>query len=145
MARGNALDTAPFDGFVGYFPWAPVTDGTPRGFGRLTGQRHDLTPLLGTEEGWSTWAWGIVEALGHRLRLTLQPVSPPATYGETAGVQAAGHFSGVVASGQLQDELGSTAIVLGRFVGTGQGKDLSTLAFRQGNGGRFGARHTGLL
>src|SRR5215813_11155245 len=70
MALGNARDNAPFDGFIGQLAWGPVADRTLRVGGSLTGQGHDLTPLLRTDRGprraETARHVGCIEALGQQ-------------------------------------------------------------------------------
>jgi len=51
MALGNGRDNAAFDGFGSHFAWGPMTDGALCVSRGLTGERHNLAPLLDCEGG----------------------------------------------------------------------------------------------
>src|SRR2546425_1790711 len=100
MALGDGLDNAACDGFRRHLARRPMTDGAPGRLGGLTGQRDDLTPLLGTQGGGSARPLGVLEALEHRTVLTLEPVSSPSPDRLAGGAQVARHRWGVESFGQ---------------------------------------------
>src|SRR5262252_3854460 len=130
MALGNGGDNAPFDGFVSQLTWSPVADGAPRVSGGLTGQGHDLAPLLDTEGGWCPGTRGILQPFEHGTIATRQPVAAPAPHRQATGLQATSNFLGVMPVREVQNNLGTKTEVLGRFMGTGEGEQLLAFVLR---------------
>src|SRR5688500_5407764 len=121
MALGNSLDKAPFDGLVGELSRGPVTDGAPRDLRWLASDSHDLTPLLSAKGGRRPRAWGILQALQRGAVETLKPVSTPSSDGQAASAQGVSDLTGIVAIGELQNDLGSETHMWRRFMGASQG------------------------
>ena len=120
MALGNGLDNASHDGFIRDLAGRPMTDRSPRALRGLTGNGHDLTPLLGAKGGGGTGTWIVLQALKHGAFGPLQPVSPPASDRQAAGAQGVGDITSIVAIGELQNDLGSETDVLRRLMGAGE-------------------------
>src|SRR5262249_15881181 len=118
-----------------------MADGTTRRLGRLTGQSHDLAPLLGIKGGGGAWAPRPLQTSRSRLAWACQPVSAPKTHRSPAGPQTASHLGSVMTIGQQEDNLGTETIVLRCCMGTNQPMQFLAFSLREGHSRWLGTRH----
>src|SRR5262245_48554167 len=105
MARRDRGHEATFDGFVSQLARCPVADGAPRVGRGLTGQRHNLAPLLDAERHGCPWARSILEPFWHRTSGPRQPVATPAPDREATGPQEPSDLVGIVPIREVQNNL----------------------------------------
>src|SRR5215475_5733266 len=120
MALGDATDNTAFAGLIRELARRPMAAGTPGCLRGLTGQGDDLAPLLRAEGGRSPWARSILEPLGERAAMALEPMAPPAPDCGACGAEAPGHLGCCQALRQQEDYLSAEAQVLGGLMGTDQ-------------------------
>jgi hypothetical protein len=94
MALGDGLDNAAVAGLMGACTRRPMADGTPRRFRGLTGQGDDLAPLLRAEGGRGTRARSVLEPLGDRAAVALEPMAAPAPNCGACCAKATGDVGG---------------------------------------------------
>src|SRR5262245_24531011 len=145
MALGDGFDNAACASLMGEFTRRPMADRTPRRLWGLTGQGDDLAPLLRAEGGGSPWAWGVLEPLGDRAAVALEPVATPSPDCGACGAEATGHVGCRQALRQQEDDVSAEAQVLGRLMGTDHRVKRLALLLGKWHGRRLGARHSRLL
>src|SRR5262245_36748437 len=107
-----------------------MAEGAARRLGRLTGQGDDLAPLLSTEGGGGSGAWGVLSTRCHRLLGTRQPVAAPQPHRSPAGPQAVRYLGRVMAVGQQEDNMGTETVVLRRGMGSYQPEEFLAFSLR---------------
>jgi len=120
MALGDGFDNAAFASFMGEFTRRPMADGPPRRLWGLTGQGDDLAPLFRAEGGRGARTRSVLEPLGDRAAMALEPMATPAPDGGARRPEALGHIGGRQALRQQEDNVSAEAHVLGRLMGTDQ-------------------------
>jgi hypothetical protein len=146
MARGDVIDDAAFDHFVGDLALGPVGDGPSRLAGGLAGHGDDGADLLGGDRRRLARAWGIAEAvLEAQLlqgdRLEHLPAGAPVLD------QIAGHLKGprdlgiTATVGGGQEDLGAAGQLLRGGVPADQGVQATALLVGQFDGQGLWATH----
>ena len=146
MSDGNGGHNAALDDLVGQFPRRPVGNRTPGLFGRLTGDRQDLSDLLGGELAAAPRPRQVAENLFHgvsedrrflqalddgQLGKGLLPASPPAADPVPLALEFFGdRFVGETVKGE-QEDFGAVGQSLGS--GSRKGQFLKHLLLTFGN------------
>ena len=145
MALGDGFDNAACASLMGELARRPMTDRAPRRLGGLTGQGDDLAPLFRATGGRGARTRSVLEPLGDRAAVALEPMATPASDGGARRPEAPGHIGGCQALRQQEDDVSAEAQVLGRLMGTYHRVKRVALLLGKRHGRRLGARHRRLL